>query len=627
MVQSSHYQNIPRSIQNVFLNTKLDADFVKNTIIQSMTDEELPIDLQTYRRLVTDFEREYDEIDCWFRQTRDGIYPVRQQALNITEQGRKIVALDQQLLDVWRMLNHAVAYSEQRLPLLEVEAEKVKADIEKERKREKELTEEYEKEKDSLNQELGANRSKLKEIAQARKDFEANGIEAILALAERETAIKQEAAEKQTLLDDLLKTHASIEEKYNIARGKLENARQAFENIQKEAYYQKQAELQIKRNRLEEERAKNRNQVMDAFNSWRHESDERLQMLLAEQNRADNALKELRQWHPLADEIKRIDERLLQLDWTEKENTARQTAVKSQIAQITAEYEMKESEMKQASQHEQERLEADRTQIREQIAKIDELLARLDGSFYKWLCENKEGWENTIGKVVDEERILYAQGIEPQLDVASGSLYGVKLDLDNIASVHRTPDEYRLEKKDLEERVRQINRRLMQLPITLQEEIAKLGKKYAARLNPLRQQATLLKVEEEQIPVKRQDLQNHRHQLEMEEQERIAQEKEIRERLFNEALLKVQSEKDAREKSESKNKKDLKELDSSFNKAFKALDEELRIFKEAQQSEAERRGKEFGLKRDSLMNNRKRNLRVKVLIPFCSNNIAGLWKV
>ena len=158
LVQSSHYQNIPRSIQNVFLNTKLDADFVKNTIIQSMTDEELPIDLQTYRRLVTDFEREYDEIDCWFRQTRDGIYPVRQQALNIAEQGRKIVALDQQLLDVWRMLNHAVAYSEQRLPLLEVEAEKVKADIEKERKREKELTEEYEKEKDSLNQELGQER-------------------------------------------------------------------------------------------------------------------------------------------------------------------------------------------------------------------------------------------------------------------------------------------------------------------------------------------------------------------------------------------------------------------------------------------------------------------------------------
>ena len=169
LVQSSHYQNIPRSIQNVFLNTKLDADFVKNTIIQSMADEELPIDLQTYRRLVTDFEREYDEIDCWFRQTGDGNYPVRQLALKIAEQGRTVVALDRQLSDVWCMLNHAVGYSEEQIPLLEVEVDRVKASVAAERSREKELTAEYDKEKDSLNQELGANKSKLKEISQTRK--------------------------------------------------------------------------------------------------------------------------------------------------------------------------------------------------------------------------------------------------------------------------------------------------------------------------------------------------------------------------------------------------------------------------------------------------------------------------
>lgn len=78
-------------------------------------------------------------------------------------------------------------------------------------------------------------------------------------------------------------------------------------------------------------------------------------------------------------------------------------------------------------------------------------MARLDGSLYKWLCENAEGWENTIGKVVDEERILYAQGLDPQLDTVANGMFGVKLNLDNIASVHRTPDEYRLEKNNLEE--------------------------------------------------------------------------------------------------------------------------------------------------------------------------------
>ena len=600
LVQSAYYQNIPRSIQNVFLNTKLDADFVKNTIIQSMADEDLPIDLQTYRRLVTDFEREYDEIDCWFRQSRDGNYPVRQQALKIAEQGRKIVALDQQLLDVWRMLNHVVAESEQQIPLLEAEAAEVKTGIEKERQREKELNAEYDKEKDALNQELGAKKSKLKEIAQRRREFETMGIEEKLNLAAREDSVRQEAKEKQALLDDLLKTHASIEEKYNIARGKLENARQAFENNQEKAYCQKQASLQMERKRHEDERTKNRNQTMDAFNQWQHESDERLETLQTERQRSDIALKELRLWHPLAEEIKLVADQLLQLGMKEKENAAQQTAVKSRIAQITAEYELKEAELKQASGRDQERLEDIRAKYREQIAKIDDLLAHLDGSLYQWLCTNADGWERTIGKVIDEKRVLYAQGLEPQLGGTSDSMFGVKLNLENVDSGHRTPDEYRAEKKELEEKKEQINRQLIQLPVALQENISKLNKKYTSLLNPLRQKASLLMVEEEQIPIKRQNLQNQQHKLEMEEQELVEKEKVIRERTFNEALLKVQAEKEAREKKVAKNVKELKDLDTIFNRASKKLEEELRIFKESQESVASVRNQEFAAQKAQL---------------------------
>ena len=186
------------------------------------------------------------------------------------------------------------------------------------------------------------------------------------------------------------------------------------------------------------------------------------------------------------------------------------------------------------------------------------------------------------------------------MDTVANSMFGVKLNLDNIASVHRTPDEYRLEKNNLEEQVRQINHQLAQLPVTLQEEIAKLGKKYAVQVNPLRQKMTSLKVEEEQVPAKRQNLQNRRHKLEMEEQEQISREKEIRERSFNEAVLNVNSEKEARNKYELKNKKDLKELDSSFNKAAKALDEELRIFKESQDAAAAERNQEFAAQEKQL---------------------------
>jgi hypothetical protein len=127
-------------------------------------------------------------------------------------------------------------------------------------------------------------------------------------------------------------------------------------------------------------------------------------------------------------------------------------------------------------------------------------------------------------------------------------------------------------------------------------------------LNPLRQKATLLKVEEEQIPVKRQNLQNQQHKQEMEEQELIAKEKETRERAFNEALLKVQAEKDDREKKETKNNKNLKDLDTAFNKFSKALDDELRTFKEELASVAFVRNQEFAAQKTQLDEQQKTEL-------------------
>ena len=164
----------------------------------------------------------------------------------------------------------------------------------------------------------------------------------------------------------------------------------------------------------------------------------------------------------------------------------------------------------------------------------------------------------------------------------------------------------------------------MQSPITLEEEISKLGKKYATQLNPLRQNVTLLKVEEEQIPVKRQNLQNHRHKLEMEELEQIAQEKEIRERSFNEALLNVQSEKDVREKNEARNKKELKNLDSSFGKPQKHLMRNCAFLTNHKMRKRPCVIRSLPYRRSNSMNNRKQNLQAKVLIWICLNNIVKL---
>lgn len=593
LVQSAHYQNIPRSIQNVFLNTKLDADFVKNTIIQSMADEDLPVDLQSYRRLVTNFEREYDEIDCWFRKAKDGSYPVRNLAVRIAETGSQILALDQQLKEIWRMLNFAVSECEREIPLLEAESENVKLDIEKEQSRRKELSAEYNKEKDSLNQELGAQKAKLKDISQLRKKFEDEDISSKLALAAREESITKERSDRQMLLSDLLKTHESIEEKYKIAREKVENSRNAFENTQKDTLFRKQEELQGRRKKLEDERTSSRNQTMDAYNTWRRESDERLHLLYNDQHSADNAVKELRHFHPRGEEIQQIDKDLLLLDSKAKENASDQQRVKSEMDRLQAQYDIEEKQMRAIYDRKRETLDEELKTCLDRIGKIDSLLSHYDGSLYKWLTENVQGWENTIGKVVDEKRILYSQGLEPAFSGASDYIFGIRLNLDAIDSVHRTPDDYRLEKSSLEEKAREIKKQLSDLPSKMEEEIAALGKRYTTKLNPLRQEAARLRLEEQQMPTRRKNLETSRHQLEMEEEEIISEEMKTREKAFNDSVLAVKKENDERSRKEEKNKKDLKALDTAFNRGVKELDEELRGFKNTLVEETRERLEDF----------------------------------
>lgn len=608
LVKSSHYQNIPRSIQNVFLNTKLDADFVKETIIQSMADEEFPIDLQTYRRLVMNFEREYDEIDCWFRQTKDGKFPVRQQALNIAEQGRKIIAFDQQLVDVWRMLNYVVVENEKKIPLLEAKSIEYKEEIDTYKKKEKALSVEFDKERDLLNQKLGGKNIKLREISQKRRDFEEVSIKEKLKLSLQEGNLKMEKLEKQMLLDNLLKEYASIKEKYSIAQGKLDNARKAFDNAQKDMLYKFKDELQRKRDKQDIIRTKERKQVIDSSIEWRKESDERLHLLLLEQSKADNALKDLRNWHPKDKEIKAVKQNIQQLDVLEKENAACQISVVSQMDKLQAEHDKEAAELLHALTQKQEKINEHCVIIREQLDKVNGILSKLDDSLYNWLEKNVEGWENTIGKVIDEDRVLYSNGLEPHLGNESDCLFGLKLNLDKIEPIYSTPDYYKSQKKNYEEQLNNNAKQFNHLQKEYDNDISKLSSKYQPLIKPLRQEKTRLSVEASQIPTKRQNYQNEQHKLELEERELVEKEEEVCRRNFNEALLSVQKEKEEREQFEVKNAKALKDIEAEFNKAIKALKEELSNFEQLQQLNALARDKEYAMQKLQLEEQEKAEL-------------------
>ena len=74
ILESAHYRNIPRVIQNVFLNERVDADFIKDTIISSMGDESVEsLPVKVYRDKLATFTKEYRDIQRWFEINKQGI--------------------------------------------------------------------------------------------------------------------------------------------------------------------------------------------------------------------------------------------------------------------------------------------------------------------------------------------------------------------------------------------------------------------------------------------------------------------------------------------------------------------------------------------------------------------------
>ena len=442
IVESSKYQNIPRSIQNVFLNSKLDADFVKNTIIQSMTDMEDSIRLSDYRHLVADFEREFDEIDCWYRKDSSGEIPVRRKATKVVETYRLLIALDYEMTRTWRKLNHVANATREQLPLAEEEIRDIQGKLQKLSERIEASQREYEKEHDRLTREISKREQRLDDIRKKRKLFDTIGIKEIIQLNAQEPKFQSEKNQKEKQLQALEAQYKDVTEKYRALYAALDEEWSMFCLSQKEELHRCRDGIQTERDKRVKMRDKRKKTLEEAYGEWLSVSDERLSALEANHHLADKRLSELQYWHPMAKEVEDCHEDIRNLKVQEQKLSDQLTITSNSLKSLRRECEMKDNELRLNYEHQQEELQNQLKQVQRELSETEEVLARWKGSLYEWLSKNRPGWEDTIGKVVDEQMVLYAQGLSPQVS-GDGSLYGVQLNLDALPSHHRTPDEYR----------------------------------------------------------------------------------------------------------------------------------------------------------------------------------------
>lgn len=507
IVESAKYQNIPRTIQNVFLNTKLDADFIKNTIIRSMSDEDNSIDLNFYREQIKEFEQEYKDVSLWTKKEKNGEVLVRRMADKVIDAYRTLLNNRRRISEGRKELNYAERVAQELLPQYRFDIQESEAECNRVNRLISEEQEKYGKERDKLSRELGVLDDKLKTTAAKRKYYEEIHIEDILQRVEQETIIEDERKRQVAMKAELEKSYQNVVDKYKALLEQLDMDLRAFRNSKTTLLNEHQAALVTQKETLLQELRKAEMETREVFREKTLSVDEMIAQLVHEETALKIQKAKVAYENPFAQEMETNEKEFAEFTTRQiqVETEKREVELRIETLRQEAEKELEIAELKyQASLDEPKKQKAD---VEAEIRKFQNLLEKSKGSFSEWLDQNRKGWQENIGKVVDEETILYNDVLNPQLVVdssssssSSASLYGVSINLAAVERKFRTPKELKEQLAEKEQLRADIIKLLNDLQNRHEEDNKNLKGKYQLQIRKLNESLYAKKAEIQLLP-------------------------------------------------------------------------------------------------------------------------------
>ena len=505
LLETNRYQNIPRSIQNVFLNSRLDANFIKDIIIRSMSEEEANIDLAYFRRQVSDFEQEYKDISCWYKTNQKGETVVRKQADAVVMAYHELLYMKQQIEELCGELRYAERVTRERLPLIGTKIEKLMQELDKQNRLLSEVQKKHDEEKATLNQKQGVVNDKLGR-AKERKEYYANQqIDVVMNRCAQEPVVKTELDALKDKLADLTANFNDVTTKYKALRQNITNQLEAFKQVQQQRILADGQEKLNTDERLLNEYNATRTEIELSFAEKIKSASNAIDAIKAEQKDCDKELLKLNYFEPFKEERETLTQQLNKLQLQEKALEGRIDKLVSDEKRVLAEYDKKEAEIKADYTRQLDKKQKQIDAVVEQIQAIDALLDSTKGSLYEWLEDNKPDWEQNIGKVINEEKILYRTGLHPQ-KADGATLYGVKLDLMDFPLNVRKPKQLKDEKDALENKLKQAKTEYAEILKSKEKAIEDLKRQFTPKIKDLCQQKLIAETEHRMIPQKRKEI-------------------------------------------------------------------------------------------------------------------------
>lgn len=510
LMESTKYRQVPLTIQNIFLNQSLESRVIKDTIIDSMDFASDDINLNRYREEVKNFRQQYEDIWKWYKVEKNGKVKVKVDAEAVIEKYTDYEYVRKLIFELCGQLNFALERDTNRLPKLAEQETSCSQELVRQRRLLGEEEGKYKIEDAKLNQEDGALKYFLEQVKTKRQHYLEIGIERITERISKEGELK---IQQQSLLhqeETLTNKNRSVKSKYDTLIQDVENQLQAYkiqcqqrineldgQRLQAESRLQTETTEQVETIRGQYERKLKENQT---------------QLDEARQAKNDFKIQEQRvkQSNPYQEEMDEQDRK--QKDLTDKQLKLYQesSGKQQEIDRILKETAIQRKDLETACEKEVAKIENEIKQVNAEIEKVTDMLSRQKGSFIEWLGENVNGWEENIGRVLDEDAVLYNTSLNPQITGSSDSIYGVKIETNNIEKTIKTPEELKVQKVSFEQKIDGLNKEIAFKKQQLEADIAELERKPNARLKQLRMEKMTVDAEYNQIPRRIELLQKER---------------------------------------------------------------------------------------------------------------------
>lgn len=480
LLKSQQYQNIPRIIQNVFLNERVDGGFIKNTIICSITgeEEETAIDLNFFRSKLVNFSDELKDISLWSHKNKQGIVETRRDADKIIEIAHKISAGEFSMRELCGMLIYSRNKAEKDIPILTSKIQKKKATIDALTQKIKSIEADFTEEHEKISNGIAILDNKLKEASRLKKEYQRIGISDMIIRVESLPSLRLALQQKQSLLAQLNTEYLSIAHKFKSLRDRLELDFQQYQQRRTEEINKTKQEI-IDR---EFARIKRQNKLQDDVNAKFKTLREEIELKLGDYREQWHGQKLLRlaasKSSPLEAELEACRNNIIKLEKEENSLKEEKLRKENKLESLRNQLEMECQRLENEYASQIIALENNISGLTEKLESERLLLKKSQGSFCEWLDRNVEDWASSIGKIADEKHVLYGQNLNPKLvDGNRDTLFGVRIDLDEIEKEVRTPAMIEDDIKAIDAKINTIACEINRLREEKDESISEIGKK------------------------------------------------------------------------------------------------------------------------------------------------------